>query len=372
MRQGCLKDGPMQEFFSMLRIAIFIFLSSLFFSPWAYGDFEFYRGVRQMGMGGASIAVVNDETAVLSNPNGLARLRNYFFTLLDPEVSGNNKMGNSALRVLGDRSVSPQGVYDQLEKYRNTPYYFKAQMFPSIVLPHFGMGVLGRHEVLARRRTDNTYDYNYQNDYSFNLGYNMSFWGGRLKFGFAGRLINRLEFFGTRDPSTDSLSLDSMARQGLGAALDTGITLSAPWEWIPTLTFYGRDLGDTSFSLGEGFFTNNVEGRPERVKQSIDMAVALFPIFSHHSRGTFTIEYRGIDDTEGVDDPMDRLHIGTEVNLWDAYFLRAGYYENDWTLGYEYSTGVFQLQMATYSERVELGSFQDRDRRGIFKISFRL
>ncbi|MCB0384242.1 MAG: hypothetical protein KDD43_02520, partial [Bdellovibrionales bacterium] len=34
-------------------------------------NFEFYRGIRQMSMGGAAIAVVNDETALLSNPAGL-------------------------------------------------------------------------------------------------------------------------------------------------------------------------------------------------------------------------------------------------------------------------------------------------------------
>ena len=36
--------------------------------------------------GGAGIAVVNDETAMLINPAGLGKLRDYIFTIADPEI----------------------------------------------------------------------------------------------------------------------------------------------------------------------------------------------------------------------------------------------------------------------------------------------
>ena len=199
----------------------------------------------------------------------------------------------------------------------------------------------------------------------------MSFWGGRIKLGFAGRMINRREFFGTRDPSTDSLAVNSFASEGLGIGVDTGLTLAAPWQWLPTLSFLVRDVGTTSFTASGGFFGSDVNGTPQSVSQSIDAAVAFFPIYSNPSRGVFTVEYTGVDNTENVDDHMDRLHIGTEINLWDAYFFRAGYHANDWTAGLEYSSGVFQWQMATYSEEVTLGTFTDRDRRGVLKFAFR-
>ena len=47
---------------------------------------EFYNGVRCLGMGGACAAVVNDETALLVNPAALGKLRDYYGTILDPEV----------------------------------------------------------------------------------------------------------------------------------------------------------------------------------------------------------------------------------------------------------------------------------------------
>lgn len=334
-------------------------------------DFEFYRGVRQMGMGGASIAVVNDETAVLSNPNGLGRLRDYFFTVLDPEITATS----SETQTLYDSgvfgAVNPDDLYDDLSRQQGEPFYFKGQAFPSVVLPNFGIGVLGKYEILARRNSDGTYDYNYQNDYSLNLGYNMKFWGGRIKLGFAGRLINRVQYLGTLDPAVDSLALSSFATEGMGIGVDSGLTLAAPWTWLPTLTVFVRDVGGTSFTAGGGLFGNGANGIPPIVDQSVDAAFAVFPIFSNHSRGTFTVEYTGVDDTENVDDHMDRLHIGLEINMWDAYFFRAGYHANDWTAGFEYATGMFQWQAATYSEEITLGVTSERDRRGILKLAVR-
>lgn len=344
----------------------FLLTSSL-----SHADFEFYRGVRQMGMGGASIAVVNDETAVLSNPNGLGKLRDYFYTVLDPEITATAKRTDALVGTAAINSIKPDKVYEELSDSTGEPYYFKTQVFPSVVVPNFGIGLLGKYEVLAQRNADGTYNYNYQNDYSLNVAYNIGFWGGRVKVGFAGRLINRVEFYGTRDPSTESLDLSSFATEGMGIGVDTGLTLAAPWQWLPTLSAVVRDVGTTSFTSGGGSFGYGGNGKPSSVSQTIDVAFAFFPIYGRSSRGAWTVEYTGIDNTENVDDHMDRIHIGTEVNLWDAYFLRAGYHANSWTAGFEYATDMFQWQMATYSEEVVIGSETTQDRRGILKFAIR-
>lgn len=354
----------------MIRLLIATLL--LIVSTQTLAAFEFYRGVRQMGMGGASIAVVNDETSVLSNPNGLGRLRDSFYTLFDPELTTGDDDYNTLIGTAGFGSVNPEKVYNQLGDEVDNPYYFKAQMFPSIVVPNFGFGILGRYEVLAKRNSDGTLDYKYQNDYSANLGTNLSFWGGRVKLGFAGRLINRVEYEGNRDPAVESLSFNSFSTEGMALAADIGLTLAAPWKYIPTFSLLVRDVGGTSFTFSDGVFgKNSSRGVPQMQQQSIDAAVALFPIYGKYSRGVFTVEYTGVDDTANVDDHMDRLHIGTEVNLWDAYFLRVGYHANDWTAGFEYATGLMQWQFATYSEEIGIGTYTDRDRRAIFKMVLR-
>lgn len=347
-----------------------IILSLLLISNIAWGDYEFFRGVRQMGMGGASIAVVNDETSVLSNPNGLGRLRDSFYTIFDPEITASTDGADTLLGTAVIGSVDAEDVFNDLSGSDNDPYYFKGQTFPSIVFPNFGVGLLGRYEVTAQRLSDGTLDYIYQNDYSLNLGFNMKFWGGRVKFGVAGRLINRVEYNGNLNPLVDNLEVSAFADEGMGLGVDAGLTLAAPWKWIPTLSVLVRDVGNTSFTMGSGLFTSATT-TPNDVYQSVDVAVAIFPIYSKYTRGVLTVEYTGIDNTENVDDHMDRLHIGTEVNLFDAYFVRAGYHEGDWTAGLEYASGIFQFQMATYSEEIVIGTTEKRDRRGILKFGVR-
>ena len=353
----------------MTQIYLYIVVS--LYATVSSADFEFYRGARQMGMGGASIAVVNDETSVLSNPNGLGRLRDNFLTILDPELVGSSTHASTLTETAIVDAINPSKTYEALSGKLQDPFYFKGQVFPSIVLPNFGLGLLGRYEVLARRNGDGTFDYNYQNDYSLNLAYNLRFWGGRIKWGVAGRYISRVEYFGTRDPATESLELSNYAREGSGISVDTGLTLTAPWQWLPTLTVYVRDVGHTSFTFGDGLFGNSSNGTPNSVAQSIDAAIAIFPIVSKFSRSTFTIEYTGVDGGNPDIEEENRLHIGYELNLFDAYFLRAGYHNSEYTAGFEYASGIMQVQFATYAEQVTFGTTSQMDRRGQFKFAVR-
>jgi len=348
-----------------------IFLTLIGTTQSLRADFEFFRGVRQMGMGGASIAVVNDETSLLSNPNGLGRLRDTITTVFDPELTASTGDLRPLYGTMGLGALSPDTHYDNLESTQGRPNAFKSQFFPSIVMPNFGIGLLAKHEVLATRNTDGTFDHRYQNDYSLNLGYNLSFWGGRIKLGFVGRFINRVEHEGVLDPAVDSLELESFAQEGQGISGDMGLTLAAPWTMIPTLTFLVRDVGGTSFSFGSGALGYSQNGNPAFVSQSVDVAFALFPIFSNDSRGALTVEYRGVDNMENIESHMDRLRIGGEVNMWDAFFFRAGYYNNSWTAGFEYANSLIQWQLASYSEKVPVGSLFLDDRRAVVKFGVR-
>ncbi len=354
-----------------MKLTTVVFTLSILFTMTSKADFEFFRGVRQMGMGGASIAVVNDETSLLSNPNGLGRLRDSITTVFDPEVTTSTGDLRPLYGTMGLGALNPETHYNSLDSTQGRPNAFKSQFFPSIVMPNFGIGLLGKHEVLATRNLDGTFEYRYQNDYSLNLGYNLSFWGGRIKFGFVSRFINRVEYEGVLDPALDSLDLASFASEGQAVSVDMGLTLAAPWKMIPTLSFLVRDTGGTSFSFGSGFFGYSPNGNPAFVSQSVDMAFALFPILSNDSRGAFTVEYVGIDNTENVESHMDRLRIGAEVNMWDAFFFRAGYCNNTWTAGFEYANDWIQWQLASYAEKVPVGSLLRDDRRAVVKFAVR-
>src|SRR5437868_6172705 len=55
---------------------------------------SFYEGARGRAMGGAQIATTNDETALLINPAGLGKLRDFYGTLFDPEIEYSNNFNS--------------------------------------------------------------------------------------------------------------------------------------------------------------------------------------------------------------------------------------------------------------------------------------
>jgi len=329
-------------------------------------DFGSYQGARMLGMGGAGVAVANDETSLLVNPNGLGRLRSPFLTFIDPEVTGNFAGLNPLVGTGGLDVFEPEAVYDELGDRTNEPFYFKGQVFPSLVFKNFGLGVLAKGEVLAQRKDDGTLDYNIQRDLQAVAGFNMSFFGGRMKVGFTGRGIRRREFFGNRDPQIESLNIDSFSTSGTGLAADGGLTLTAPWHWLPTVSAVVRDIGNTKFS------GDNAAGVPQVVNQVVDVGVAAFPLLSNRSRATLTLDYRDVTNTDDDKTFSEKAHGGVEFNLWDLWFLRGGYGAGQWTAGLEYANSTFQWQLATYGEVVDFsGSNPKEDRRWVLKFSFR-
>ena len=71
-----------------LSIAIAVYLV---FEEVAYSQEmrPYFRGVRDEGMGGAGVAVVDDETSLFINPAGLGKVRGPYFALLNPELESN-------------------------------------------------------------------------------------------------------------------------------------------------------------------------------------------------------------------------------------------------------------------------------------------
>ena len=137
---------------------------------------DFYQGIRQMGMGGASVAVVNDETSLLLNPIGLGRLRVPYITLIDPEITTNNKSINTVQDLAFDSSNIAE-IYRELASDLDQRYFVRTQLFPSYVDRHYGFGVLLKEEVTAiRSSATQRLDVNYVYDWVGVFGFNKPFW----------------------------------------------------------------------------------------------------------------------------------------------------------------------------------------------------
>ncbi len=338
--------------------------------------FDLFSGARSLGMGDAGIAVVNDETSLLVNPAGLGKLRNFYGTILDPELEmSSNAYGfNSANPISAPTNI--EGVKTSLVEKPDAYYYAKGQIFPSFVARNFGIGIFAKQMLAARGNEDGTLSVKQQDDLALVMGVNFRFFDGRVKLGLTGKAISRIEvdevaLDSTLDLSNASLAAAGQLREGVGVGYDMGLNLTAPWQMLPTLSLVARDMGGTSFDANSGLRGPETSERPLALKQDIDVAVALFPIHNNFIRSSWTVEYRNLLTNQDDTSKTRYIHAGIEVNLADRFFLRAGYNQGYWTAGFESALENFQFQMATYGEEVGVGDAKLEDRRYLAKVGFR-
>lgn len=350
---------------------MFLFFSMMISMPlFAQEVRENYNGARSMAMGGASIAVVNDETALLINPAALGKLRDAYGTILDPEVEGSARLKQMYDTKAFTDPFDLTQVKDALDYSRDTYYHAKAQLFPSFVAKNFGIGIHGSRLLDAQMNTDGTIlDTFYQEDVSVLMGFNLRFFDGRVKMGVVGKAISRIELIGDLDP-TGNLDIRSQASEGLGLGMDAGIILTAPVAGLPTISGVIRDIGDTPFTGGSNLRLAS-STRPVTLRQDIDVALAFFPIHSNRSRSQFTLQWDKIKASSEATDKNRYYHVGYEFNYADILFFRLGMNQKYATGGVELAGENTQIQLSTYGEDVGVDGESVEDRRVIFKFAFR-
>jgi hypothetical protein len=333
----------------------------------------FFEGARAWAMGGAQIAVVNDETALIANPAALGKLRETYVTILDPELD----MGQNALSMYSGGNITnpldPSQVINGVNSNKAQYYHARAQVFPSIVGHNFGFGIFGRQELDMQENSAgtsvNTY---YTQDVAALLGFNLRFFDGRIKLGVVGKAIDRIQINNTAIPvSGTTWTPAALASEGAGVGTDVGLILTAPWKYLPTLSAVARDVGDTQFTAGKNLLltTSTI---PTRINHDYDVAVALFPIHTNRSRSSITFEEQQVLAAQTSLDPTRYYHFGYEFNLADVLFIRAGMNGRYYTAGFEISSEHFQIMGTTYGVDVgTAGTSNVEDRRYVGKVAFR-
>ena len=324
---------------------------------------EFYNNSRSLAMGGAGVAVTSDDTSIFRNPASLGSLRNVYGTILDPEIEGTSSLTATSTDIAG--------VMAELASKPDTYYRAKNQLSPVVVRRNVGFGLIYKNELSAEitSGTPTVMDTKYVSDVGALLGANLRLFDGRIKIGAAGRLFNRIEVTNSALSTTGPTDLASIASAGTAYALDAGLLIQAPWALIPTLGVVVHDVGDTKFK--QDSFRLSANTAPADVKQSVDAALAIFPIHSNTVRSVWTIEYSDIANSRNDTDNAKRMHLGVEINTRDIFFLRLGYNQRYLTAGLEIASENIIWQLTTYGEEVGTANTPREDRRLNTKLAIR-
>lgn len=344
-----------------------IFFCLNFLAPNAFANnewFELYNNTRSLGMGGASIAVTSDDTSLYRNPANLGSIRDVYGTVFDPEIEGTGNLTATQIDI--------KAVMDSLAVKNDTYYHAKQQLSPVIVRRNVGFGFFYKNEISAEiSSVDPTVmDTKYFNDTGAVFGSNLRLFDGRVKIGASAKFINRIEVQNAALPVAGATDLQTIGSEGSAVAFDAGLLIQAPWDYIPTLGVVIHDVGDSAFDKKDGFRMRTAT-RPATVKQSIDAAIAIFPIHSNLFRSVWTLEYSDITNSRNDTDSAKRMHLGIELNSRDNFFFRLGYNQRYVTAGIEIATEYLVWQLSTYGEEIGTAISPREDRRISTKFAVR-
>lgn len=368
-------------YYFYLRLMLFLLITTTSSFAWSVSAAfperrVFYKSLRYLGMGGASIAIANDETSIAINPAGLGKLRDDYGTVFDPEIELNSKGITAYNSKAYTDPFSIKQVVETMKTQVGTYFSSRGQVMPSFVAKNFGIAILQKTDLAARATSDTAVDTFYRNDLALLMGYNLRLFEGRIKIGVTGKVISRIEIDELGLDPTQNLNLRSLgtagiAKAGTGFGFDTGILMAAPWKWLPTIGAVYRDVGGMSFNQSTMKRLSTSTSDPAQVTGDLDLGLALFPIQSNSARSTFALEYRGFLTQSDQEDKAKLIHVGYELNYSDVFFLRVGYHQRYWTSGLELSSENFQLQLSSYGEEIGTSSEPKEDRRWALKLSYR-
>ena len=333
--------------------------------------FEAYRNTRSLGMGGALIGLTSDETSLYRNPANLGSVRGVFGTAIDPELEGQPDFTDYIKASDLGKMTTVETASNKIQNEPNKYFHTRAQLTPSIVSRNFGFGVIYREEVSALSdAVSATANMKYQNDLGVILGVNQSLFGGIVKIGLSAKAFNRLEVVSGTLSTSGPFDIPTIGQEGSAISYTGGIIIQLPVAMLPSLSVVGHDLGNTVFDKKDGV-RGSTTSRPKEVKQSIDAAISLFPIHANKIRSLWTLEYRDVTDSRNDDDTMKRVHFGTEFNIKDIFFVRAGWNQRYYTAGFEIASENAGWQLATYGEEIGTKDDPREDRRYSTRIMVR-
>jgi hypothetical protein len=330
----------------------------------------FFRGARPLGMGGAFIAVADDENAIFYNPAGIPKTQTFQIGLINPlvEVSENSIDLYSDIQDtdMDDTAAVSNLLKDNIGKHQHA----RVSLFPNVGFKIASVGVqLG---VLAQGTFDADIHnpvwpeahFDYVRDIGLFAGVGMKLPFAGLNAGIAIKSLTRdslSEVYTAIDIASENFEdkIEDDLNSGSGLSADVGVMYSLPFlstfnpqaalviQNIPEMDM--GDAKDIDTQINVGF--------------AVEKSFSLFTVIG-------ALDYMDISNNIDEDDDMaKRLHLGGEIKFGNILSVRGGLNQGYYTAGATLDLFIFRFDAATYAEEVGAYTGQREDRRYIGQIT---
>ncbi|MGI6395631.1 MAG: conjugal transfer protein TraF [Desulfomonilia bacterium] len=326
-----------------------------------------YKGIRPLGMGGAFVAVSNDQNALFFNPAGLSYIPDRRLVLLAVEAGVGQGAYDAYTDILDVDTDNELEVAQFLRDYIGEYSHASAAVFPYYIRPHFAFGIFGTANTnfIARNHQYPSLVIDSTADAGAALGYAHAFFDDALSIGASLKYVVRKslnEEYTVPDITSDNFDdmVEDDVRDGFGTLLDLGVIYR----------FEEITVGQKDVVFQVGLSVNNLIGSDmddaRDLEEHVDVGIA-----ATVGSWLFALDYfdvAGMIDDD--DDPGKRIRIGVEYKFEKLFTVRAGLYQGYTTLGLEIDARYVQLDLLTYAEEVGTYAGQHSDRRYVIGLKF--
>ena len=356
-----------------LVTSLFIFLGvSMGISPAVQATEirDMYRSVKYAGMGGAGVAVVEDENAIFMNPAGLAAVKGLQFNYVTADIEMSADVittGLSGAAAFGNIDAKV------LNMFMGKNLFLHGQIAPSLLMPHFGFAFLSDHQLALSElnKTNPRINLGYQSTNGLQMAFGTSVLSkskknNDLRVGLATKIMWRRG--GYHDLSfLDILRLSQGPQEylneltgdyGRGIGVDLGLqylhTTGKRLTWSTGLAL--TDMGDTTFDS------------PQADTQKSDLTWGVAATYKV-SKIKATLAY----DLKKLLDSVEyrkRSHLGLELSL-PIVSVYGGIYQMALSYGAAVDLWLFKITAASYAEEQMSYATQNPERRYDLRVALK-
>jgi hypothetical protein len=328
---------------------------------------------RALAMGNAYIARADDASAAFYNPAGLGSVRFPHLHLSNFSFETNKGSINAVTGGAFSNSFSNfskpltiDGLRTLMLSNPGEIAHSRLHALPNFTSRYFSIGYLiaKRSRAVVTSTTSTTgFEFADRLDHGPYAAFNFSLFGGVIKFGASGIILNRKEINQAVDPNATITVSSNSYKKGLAAVVTGGFKLTLPVTFLPTIAANIHNALDKRFSASGA-------GNPTTIPRSMDVGFSITPQIGTNSRFHFEVDYKDLTSEFSGISMTRRLLIGGELDLYRVFYFRLGYGDGFGSAGIGVRTKKVEFDLTTYAVDTTASTFRGHeDRRFVISLS---